>query len=422
MEFGYERGQAIQIGTLFIFAFIIIGISVNQAAFIPQQNKQVEFNHYGELKDDFVQLQGDTISIAGANAMRSSSVTLGARYPARTLGVNPPPPQGQLKKTLTGTPFATLSTDPDVSDLCGGSTTFGVQYAPSYSNFDAQPVTFENGQVFISGGSNNAFLETRTIINTDTETIRFYRLTGSIPTRSTVGTVNIELTGSNIIGQADENEFEGENISVPTQLTTSDWREDLTTDYSAFDSDGGSISTSSNQAEIAIPGGYKIQCYTIGTGNTEPPAANEYDLSTDGTSPPESASQTSLSGGSATAPPANIEFTIDNTGVSNATITKIAVISTDASATFVEDENDPVEFESTDGTPSTPLDSRINIDGNSEPLNMSVTIAGGSSEEFNLGQFRPGRGNSDTANMQNQQVTIMLTFSDESTKQYVINT
>lgn len=421
METGFERGQAIQIGALFIFAFIIIGISVNQAVLVPQQNKQVEFNHYGGLKNDFVQLQGDSISIAGANAMRSSSVTLGTQYPARTLGVNPPPPQGQLERTLTGTAFTVTNSPPDVSDLCGGSTTFGVQYTPSYPNFNAQPVTFENGQVFISGDSNNAFLQTRTIINTDTETIRFYRLVGTIPTRSTAGTVNIELTGSNIIGQANNDEFNGETISVPTQLDTSDWRDDLTTDYSAFDSDGGSITTSSNQADIEIPGGYRIRCYTIGTGNTEPPAANEYDLSTDATSPPGSASQTSVSAGTSTGTgQAKIEFTIENTGVSDATIAEIAVVSTDTTATFVEDEDDPIEFESTAGTDF--LNSRINIGGNSQPLDSSTTIAGSSSKSFNLGEFRDGSGSSGRFNMNNQQVTIMLTFSDGSTKQYVINT
>lgn len=422
MEFGYERGQAIQIGALFIFSFIIIGISVNQAVLVPQQNKQVEFNHYSDLKDDFVRLQGDTISIAGADAMRSSSVTLGTQYPARTLGINPPPPQGQLEKTLTGTDFSATGTGtgPDVSALCGGSTTFGVQYTPSYSNFDAQPVTFENGQVFIAGDSNNAFLETRTIINTDTETIRFYRLVGSIPTRSTAGTVNVELIGSNIIGQAGNNEFADETISVPTQLDTSDWQEDLTTDYSAFDADGGSISTSGNQAEIEIPSGYRIRCYTIGTGNTEPPAADEYDLSIDATDPPGSASQTIDSGGMSAGSNTKIEFTIENTGVSDVTIAEIAVVSTDTGATFVEDEDDGIEFENTDGTNL--LDSRINIGGNSQSLDSPTTIASGSSESFNLGQFRDGSGTGGTVNTNNQQVTIRLTFSDGSTKEYVVNT
>jgi len=118
-----------------------------------------------------------------------------------------------------------------------------------------------------------------------------------------------------------------------------------------------------------------------------------------------------------------IEFDLTNSGGASTSITAISVDSSDTSATYVEEDTGPgdqdsIEFEGGGGQ----LDVNLTIGDPATALDTDATIGSGVTETFTLGQFRDGAGNSGTVNMNNQQVTITLTFGDGSTKQYVLNT
>jgi len=49
-----ERGQAIQIGAVILFSFVVIGFSLYQATVVPDQNSEVEFNHNQNVQQDML--------------------------------------------------------------------------------------------------------------------------------------------------------------------------------------------------------------------------------------------------------------------------------------------------------------------------------------------------------------------------------
>ncbi|WP_418280915.1 hypothetical protein [Halorubrum sp. DTA98] len=100
MRFSHDRrGQSVVIGTVILFGFLIVAMAVYQAQVVPTENANVEFEHSQQVEGDFVDLRNALLSAVQTGDGRSTSVTLGTRYPQRTFFVNPPSVTGSVSTT-----------------------------------------------------------------------------------------------------------------------------------------------------------------------------------------------------------------------------------------------------------------------------------------------------------------------------------
>lgn len=268
---GDDRGQAIWIGAVLLFGFLVVGLTIYQAAIVPRQNAEIEFDHYQRVQDDMDRLGAETITVAGRNITSSPTVSLGMEYPARSVALNPPPVSGGLEERADGSiEVTTAGGSLDVAGLCGGSaSTFGIGYGPAYNEFDGQPIVYENGQVYVDGESrSDAVLDGRTVIDTSRETIDIYRLSGPLPTESQTGSLSLDLEGSGIIGKAEN--VDVDTVTFPSELSPDKWESDAIADG---DDDINSVTDVADGVEIDIDDAdtYTIRCYTIGVGGDPAP-------------------------------------------------------------------------------------------------------------------------------------------------------
>ena len=84
-----------------MFAILIVFFAVWQAVVIPNQNEQVEFDHNQQVQSQLKQLRGDLAAMSDSSTIRSQSIDLGVRYPARLVTLNPPAASGRLETVGT---------------------------------------------------------------------------------------------------------------------------------------------------------------------------------------------------------------------------------------------------------------------------------------------------------------------------------
>jgi len=94
-----RRGQSVVVGTVILFGFLILALSLYQVQVVPQENSDIEFDHSQQVEGEFLDLRNAVLSASRTGAGRSTSLKLGTRYPQRTFALNPPPASGQLSTT-----------------------------------------------------------------------------------------------------------------------------------------------------------------------------------------------------------------------------------------------------------------------------------------------------------------------------------
>ena len=87
------------VGTVILFGFLILALSLYQVQVVPQENSDIEFDHSQQVEGEFLDLRNAVLSASRTGAGRSTSLKLGTRYPQRTFALNPPPASGQLSTT-----------------------------------------------------------------------------------------------------------------------------------------------------------------------------------------------------------------------------------------------------------------------------------------------------------------------------------
>ena len=261
-----ERGVSVVLGAVLMFGIAIIALTSFQAAVVPQENQQVEFNHYSEVQEDMQQLGAEVESASRDDVQSSQGINLGTTYPTRAVAVNPPPAAGQLQKTNTDSGFSGVD-----ANICGGSTdTFGVKYTPDYNELSAQAVHYENGQVFVKKGDDAAFLDKRTVVDTNDKTISLYRLVGDVPTGSEASEVNVRVVGTSSYGEGSLPA--GTDLTIPSELNADSWKANL-----VDGSYGGTIENVNDGVEIKdVPSGYSVTCYVVALGEGTPPGDGAY--------------------------------------------------------------------------------------------------------------------------------------------------
>jgi hypothetical protein len=145
-----DRGAAVQVGAIVLFAFVIIAITAYQTSVVPNQNEQVEFDHNQQIQGQLTELQGVVGSTPTAGGGRTVVVETSTTYPARTIFVNPPPPTGTLETVGTGDPAVAIEVRNaeaagETKDFWDGRThnytTGALVYRPNYHAYAEAPVS-----------------------------------------------------------------------------------------------------------------------------------------------------------------------------------------------------------------------------------------------------------------------------------------
>ena len=184
-----ERAQSIQVGAVLLFAILVVFFAVWQAVVVPNQNEQVEFDHNQEVQSQLEQLRGDLAAMADSSTVRSHSVDLGVRYPARLVSLNPPAASGRLETVGTtnesvAAVIENATATGETGDFWNGSersfNTGRIAYEPRYNEYAQPPETvLENGVLFNQFGNDRTLPLTDQVV-IDDDRIRIGALNGSL--------------------------------------------------------------------------------------------------------------------------------------------------------------------------------------------------------------------------------------------------
>lgn len=158
-----NRAQALQVGAILLFGFLVIGLALFQTTVVPEQNKGVEFNAYEEATGDMIDLRNDVLVAAGQDRTAGTTVRTGVSYPSRAFFVNPGPPPNRVETTdRRNVTIANVSAVDgeasntrqfiDAIDDAGGDgqvyRTRAIRFDPNYKEFRGQPIVVTGGSAY----------------------------------------------------------------------------------------------------------------------------------------------------------------------------------------------------------------------------------------------------------------------------------
>lgn len=285
-----ERAVTVQIGAVLLLAIVFAALALYQLNAVPAENERVEFTHNQAVHDELQELRNAIRNVGTDGGTRSTAVTLGTRYPSRTVAVNPPAPMGRLETTGTATvsieaQFAGNESayEGNPHNLTGNHSTTTLAYTPAYGEYDSAPTTrIEHGFAFNEFGDARVSLTDQPLLSDGT--IRLVVLEGEF-SRSGNGAVTIDPTA--LSGPSDPVPIEDEGdenvtITVPTAAPTA-WNDTLgttfgdgesdarVTAYDATDEERGSLTI-----ELAA-GEYELQVARVGIDDGGE-RSSEYDV------------------------------------------------------------------------------------------------------------------------------------------------
>jgi len=216
------RGVSEVVGFILVFAVLILALSTYQAAIVPQQNAQAEFQHFEDVRNEMIELR-NSISTAGqTDVSQFPSVTLGTNYRTRTVTVNPPPPAGTLQ---TSKPYNITIANASGSQM-NISTRF-IEYQPGYREISIGSTWYEHSVLYLDerdrGGV--SIIEEQNIVKDGT--VRITALQNQFEKTGT-GRVTLELYPQDKLSADDFPAAEGENLTVtiPTRLNEDEYWDD----------------------------------------------------------------------------------------------------------------------------------------------------------------------------------------------------
>jgi len=209
----------------------VILLSINQAQFVPQENREVEFQHFQDVQDDMVDVRS-AISTAGqTNVSQYPTVRLGTNYPTRLFAVNPPPPTGTLR---TSQSYNISIYEPGNPDPQNVSTQF-LEYQNGYNELDVGSIWYENSVLYLDETSNDgniAVIEDQNLLTGNNDPVRITALQKNY-SQSSTNRVAIEFYPAEN-PDIDIDELEGPvTITIPTRLNKTYWNSELG-GYSAY--------------------------------------------------------------------------------------------------------------------------------------------------------------------------------------------
>lgn len=230
-----DRGQAIQVGAVLLFAMLIIAMSVYQAQVVPRENAEIEFDNYLQASSDMTELRNAMMGVAASNTERGTTVTTGTQYPARVFFVNPAPATGRITTEPAGN--ISIANVKSPSDRANVDTflqsensrleysTSTVEFTPQYNEIDVAPIVTANGYTY-RNYSSPVSLTTQTIIRGNRLT--FVTVEGEFD----AGGTTIPLTTNPVSAHTRTVTVTNRttaplNVTVPTPIPASTWETEI---------------------------------------------------------------------------------------------------------------------------------------------------------------------------------------------------
>jgi len=215
MRFSHDRrGQSVVIGTVILFGFLILALSLYQVQVVPQQNAQTEFEHFEEVQNDLIEVRS-AISTAGQSERpQFPTVKLGTTYQTRLFAINPPSPAGNLRTS----PAYNITIEDENGQTENVSTRF-LQYRPGYNELNAGSTWYENSVLYLDErdrGSGTVIIEDQNLV-IDNETVKITALQNEFQEAGT-GQVTLELYPTSD-GENLQNLSGNLTVKIPTRLT-----------------------------------------------------------------------------------------------------------------------------------------------------------------------------------------------------------
>ncbi|WP_435095612.1 hypothetical protein [Halarchaeum sp. P4] len=257
-----DRGVSTLVGAILLFGIILVVYATWQAAVVPAENKQVEFDAFQEAGEDVTELQ-NALQRAGAFGVQTSTVVhAGARYPPRVLFVNPPPATGTLSTQPAGdVTFSNVAaTDKDVRDYWNSSErslafqTHHVVLRTDYNELRANDLGIDpSGAVYLAAGTNSVMRDAQSLVNGNRITLVTvaggYR-EGGVTVSPAVRPVSVSTETISI-----RNTSGDFTMTVPTRLSEDAW-ESINRSQATIDR----VSVSGNNVTITFhDGSYQLR-------------------------------------------------------------------------------------------------------------------------------------------------------------------
>ena len=268
------RGQSVVIGSLLIFTVLILAFSGYQAFAVPDQNAEVEAEHFQTVEDQFARLQGGVVNAVGEADTRSTSIALGTQYPSRAFALNPPPAAGRLETTAPGD--VEFATSENVCRADGTATTRSLVYTPGYNEFrEPRAVGYENRVLSREFEGGTRYDQRLVRSSGGTDEISLFLLTGGV-SENGVNSYSLELNGSN----RHTTTLTNPQVTLPSRFDAATWEDEILADRS----DVTAAPATSGRVELSFDGGdYRVSCAVAGLDSDpafSPPS--DVDTGTDG--------------------------------------------------------------------------------------------------------------------------------------------
>ena len=254
---GDDRAQSVVIGSLLVFTIIVLSFSSYQAFVVPNQNAQVEADHFQNTETQFSELRSSVINSIGANENRSTAIDLGTRYPARTFALNPPPAAGKLETTDAGNVGVTENGDSVEVCATGGTTptTRSLVYTPNYNEYQPpQSIGYETRM--ISRVFRDGRLFDQRMVNSNSNRVSLYLFNRSV-SENGITSYSLEVKGSHQHTATLTNP----TITLPSKYDATTWNDDILegqTDVTASGAGNGRVEFDFSNEE------WEVSCAVVG--------------------------------------------------------------------------------------------------------------------------------------------------------------
>ncbi|TKX79089.1 hypothetical protein EXE53_17750 [Halorubrum sp. SD626R] len=227
-----RRGQSVVVGTVILFGFLILAISLYQVQIVPQENAQVEFEHFQEVRNDMVDLRAGILQAGSTDRRQYQTVQLGTTYPPRLFAINPPAPSGTIR---TSDPYPITISNGTSEGTVTVPTRF-IQYRPGYHEIEESPTWYDASVLYLDArgeGGEVAVLEDQNLVSDGK--VQIVAVQNEFR-RSGTGQVTLELyPAENVTETIPDGNL---TVTVPTRLSDEYWSEtDIRSDTYSITSD-----------------------------------------------------------------------------------------------------------------------------------------------------------------------------------------
>jgi len=261
-----NRAVSSLIAAVFVFGFIVIGLSIYQGVVVPNQNKQVEFTHSQAVQQDMLEARNAILRTKVTGEDGYVTVRLGTEYPARIIGINPPPASGTLYTTGLQPIRVYDQNGGNLSDsVCPGDpTTRMLAYQPADNVYlNAPTLVYENSVLYKQFRSGNVTMTGQTLV--EGKTINVVPLKSQFSATSTGA-----VTFSPKAGNLKTTTVTHPTVTVPTRLSESTWESLL-----AGEIDPANVSVSGGKLTLHPPGKYDVRCGPVAVNQVPPSGARK---------------------------------------------------------------------------------------------------------------------------------------------------